>query len=122
MRLPETSEKTDRLECIRIDDSSNWHRWTSVPGTTLGFWQGREAAEILGQVAELPAGGVMRCFRPGFGIRAHSADQVLFEIAFCFECHNALLFQPAPGDRGDLIGFKADSRRAMDLLSLFRAF
>ncbi|KAB2352221.1 hypothetical protein [Actinomadura rudentiformis] len=121
MRLPESAVKTDRLECIRIDDLSEWHRWTSVPGATIGTWQGSDAAEALDLVAALPTGDVMRCFLPGFGLRAYGTDQLFFEIAFCFECHNALVIQPELDNRHDLIGFKADSRRAEDLLSRFRS-
>ncbi|MFJ8677630.1 hypothetical protein [Streptomyces sp. NPDC093589] len=121
MLLPSTSPQTQRLECVRIEDPTGSHQWTGVPGTTTGTWLDKEALEILDLVADLPTGDVMRCFMPGYGIRAHNADQLLFEIAFCFQCHNALILQPAPHKRRDLVGFKADSRRAQDLLALFKA-
>ncbi|MGS2641790.1 hypothetical protein [Streptosporangium sp. LJ11] len=121
MLLPTAYTRTQRLECVRIEDSSNSHRWTSVPGTIVGTWRDSDAIELLDLVASLPAGERMRCFRPGYGIRAHDADHLLFEIAFCFECNNALFFSPPSGQR-DLVGFKADSRPAQELLSRLRAF
>ena len=121
MLLPTASPQTQSLECVRIDDYSGSRLWTAVPGTTIGTWLGKEAPEILDLVADLPIGDVMRCFMPRYGIRAHSADRLLFEIAFCFQCNNALILQPDPHKRRDLIGFKADSRQAQDLLTRFRA-
>ncbi|WP_327318578.1 hypothetical protein [Streptomyces sp. NBC_01235] len=121
MLLPSTSPQTRRLECVRIEDPTGSHEWTGVPGTTTRTWLDKEALEILDLVTDLPTGDVMRCFMPGYGIRAHNADQLLFEIAFCFQCHNALILQPAPHKRRDLVGFKADSRLAQHLLALFKA-
>ncbi|MGI8332907.1 hypothetical protein ACRYCC_23395 [Actinomadura scrupuli] len=100
---------------------SEFYRWTAIPGTTVKTWLDQEALDILHLVADLPAGEVMRCFLPVYGIRAHSIDQLLFEIAFCFQCHYALVLRPAPRQGSDVIGFDAGSRRAKDLLARFRA-
>lgn len=121
MLLPATFPQVQRLECVRIDDPTGSHQWTEVPGTVTGTWLGDEAQEVLGLVADLPPGEIMRCFMPGYGIRAHGAGQLLFEVAFCFQCHNALILQPAPHERRDMVGFGADSQRAQDLLALFKA-
>src|SRR5689334_23178341 len=117
MLLPATSPQTRSPEGVRIDDPSDSHLWTAVPGTTIGTRVGNEASEILDLVADLPAGDIARCFIPGYGIRARSADQLLFEIAFCFRCNNALIFQQVPHQRRDFIGFNGDSRQAQDLLT-----
>ncbi|REF00732.1 hypothetical protein [Thermomonospora umbrina] len=123
MLLPATSPQTHSLECVRIDDHAESHKWTTVPGTAVGTLLDQEAAELLDVVASIPTGDVMRCFMPGYGIRARSADGlILFEIAFCFQCNNALVLQPEPHQRQDLVGFKADSRRGQELLARFRAF
>ncbi|WP_326687205.1 MULTISPECIES: hypothetical protein [unclassified Streptomyces] len=121
MLLPPTSVQARRLECVRIEDPLGSLQWTGVPGTTIGTWLDKEALEVLDLVADLPTGNVMRCFMPGYGIRAHDAGQLLFELAFCFQCHNALILQPAPHKQRDLVGFNADSQRAQDLLALFKA-
>lgn len=121
MILPATFPQTHSLECVRIDDIPESGLWTAIPGKTIATWRDREALEILDLVSDLPAGDVMRCFMPAYGIRAYSADQLLFEIAFCFQCDNALILEPDCHERRDLVGFKADSRRGQDLLARFRA-
>jgi hypothetical protein len=122
MHLPVTSPQTQSLECIRIDGPREPYRWTAVPGTTIGKLLGEEALEFLDLVAALSSGEIMRCFVPGYGIRARNADElVLFEIAFCFKCNNALILEHVPRKQRDFVGFKADSRRAQDLLARFRA-
>ncbi|MEU1616251.1 hypothetical protein ABZ479_02990 [Streptomyces sp. NPDC005722] len=39
----------------------------------------------------MPEGERARCFVPGYAVRAHSAHEVLFEVALCFGCDGALL-------------------------------
>ncbi|SNT51471.1 hypothetical protein SAMN05216276_105357 [Streptosporangium subroseum] len=80
--------RTRRFECVRIEDYSNSHRWTSVPGTIVGTWRDSNGIEVLDLVASLPTGERMRCFRPGYGIEPTT------RITFCFECNNALFFLP----------------------------
>ncbi|WP_093169205.1 hypothetical protein [Sinosporangium album] len=122
MFLPPSFAQTLRLECIRIDDYSNSHRWVSVPGKIVGTWCGSEATEVIDLVAGLQPSEMTRCFLPGYGIRAHGADHLLFEIAFCFQCHNALLLVPGPKGQRDLVGFNAESQCAQELLNRFRTF
>ena len=123
MLLPSTSAQMHSLECVRIDDPTGFHLWAAVPGTSVGTLLDQEAAELLDVVASLPNGEIMRCFVPGFGIRARSADgAVLFEVAFCFQCNNALILRPEPDERQDFVGFNAESRQGQELLARFGAF
>ncbi|TCO55686.1 hypothetical protein [Actinocrispum wychmicini] len=121
MLLPVTASQVQRVDCIRIKADVEWHLVTSVPGETIGSWQDADAAAIIDLVANLPDGEVMRCFFPGYGIRAHGADGILFEIAFCFRCHNVLTLSPGPQERRGLGGFDPDSQPAQELLAKFRA-
>ncbi|MEU9073309.1 hypothetical protein ACFYUY_00445 [Kitasatospora sp. NPDC004745] len=124
MLLPTTADLIERLEVVRIDDPFGWYAWKdTVPGETIGWWE--DAREVLADVAALPMGTRMRCFTPGFALRAHTGrhpvfpEQVLFEIAFCFECQGVRLYGPAV--TGDLAyqTFDPGSARARELLRRF---
>jgi hypothetical protein len=117
MLLPSPGQDVQRFECLRITDIET-HLWSSIPGKSIGAWDGEDATAVAELVASLPAGEVYRCFTPRYGIRAHAADAVLFEIAFCFRCHGALILRP--GQR-ELVAFGADSPPAQELLGRFKA-
>ena len=119
--MPASAPQIERVECVRIASIDNWHQWAGIPGVTIGAWDGTDAAAIAGLVADLPGGQLMRCFTPRYGIRAHDADAILFEIAFCFRCHGALVLQPGRDEPGKLVGFAPDSPPARDLLARFRS-
>ncbi|WP_410644927.1 hypothetical protein [Amycolatopsis sp. lyj-346] len=109
-----------RLELVRIPGSRDWDEWAVVPGETLGTAEGADAVALAGLVAGLPDGEPMRCFSPVYALRAHGAAETLFEIAFCFRCHNALVVVPN-GGRPGLVAFGADSPSGQALLARFKA-
>ncbi|MCX5208685.1 hypothetical protein OG689_05150 [Kitasatospora sp. NBC_00240] len=125
MLLPTTSAMTGLVEAVRITDPSAWRTEAgTVAGETVDRWD--DAQEVLALVSALPGGSAMRCFLPGFGIRAHAASgglfagQVLFEIAFCFSCRWARFLGAAvtPGVAGQ--PFDPTSAPARELLRRFR--
>lgn len=118
MKLPPSADTAHHVVVIRIEDSDDSHRWTTIPGETIATLDGDRATELLDLVAKLPNGQLARCFIPGYGIRVHGADEPLFEIAFCFQCDGALVLQPG---NSALVGFKAKSRTARALLAQFQA-
>ena len=120
MLLPSPAQRIERFECVRITDIET-QLWASVPGETIGVWEGQDVTAVAELISRLPDGEMYRCFVPHYGIRAHSADAVLFEIAFCFRCHNALVLRPGDEGQGELTAFDADSPSAQDLLGRFKA-
>jgi hypothetical protein len=120
MLLPVAAADIHRVELVRIPSSREWDEWVTIPGKTLASAEGAHAAAIAGLVAALPDGESMRCFSPGYALKAHSAEGVLFEIAFCFSCHNALVIVPG-GARSQLLAFDPDSPAGKELLARFRA-
>ncbi|OKI26740.1 hypothetical protein [Streptomyces sp. CB03911] len=125
MLIPTTSAMAGFVEAVRITDPSAWRTEAgTVAGETVDRWD--DAQEVLGLVSALPVGPAMRCFVPGFGIRAHAAPgglfegQVLFEIAFCFSCRLAVLLGAAVTP--DIAGqaFDTTSAPARELLRRFR--
>ncbi|MER6796214.1 hypothetical protein [Amycolatopsis mediterranei] len=109
-----------RVELVRVGNSREWDEWDAVPGETLGSVVGADAAAIAGLVAGLPDGESMRCFSPAYALKAHGAEGVLVEIAFCFRCHNALVVVPG-GGRPGLVAFEPDSPAGRALLARFKA-
>ncbi|WP_406207265.1 hypothetical protein OH807_34455 [Kitasatospora sp. NBC_01560] len=105
MQLPTTADIVELIEAVRIDDPHGWPAWTdTVPGTSIGVWE--DAQEVLALVTALPAAPRMRCFVPGYALRARTGEHpvfprvTLFEIAFCFRCNGAWSYGPAvTGDK-----------------------
>jgi hypothetical protein len=120
MLLPAESADIELIEVLRVTDQRDWHAWTTVPGEEFALWEGDAVRDALALIADLPDGVSYRCFVLGYGIRAHSADALLFEIAFCFRCHNAMVIGPAHTRKG-LVTFDADSAAAQELLRRLRA-
>ncbi|NBH07871.1 hypothetical protein [Amycolatopsis sp. SID8362] len=120
MRLPiDVPGDVRRADLIRVEGDREWERWTTVPGPVLESVTGADATALVGLVADLPDADMMRCYHPVYALRAHGAEGVLFELAFCFRCHNALGF--AGGAQTGLEGFDADSPAGQELLGRFRA-
>ncbi|MDY0813004.1 hypothetical protein [Kitasatospora purpeofusca] len=119
MLLPDTAPETDLVEVVRITarpDSG------AVVGDVLEIRVEEQARQVLDLVSELPGGELHRCFAPAYGVRAHSSTDLLFEIAFCFRCHGALVLGPGvPSGLRGLQGFDPDSGPGRELLDLFRA-
>lgn len=120
MLLPSPAQRIERFECVRITDIET-QLWTGVPGETIGAWTGQDVTAVAELISRLPDGEMYRCFVPRYGIRAHGADAVLFEIAFCFRCHGALTLRPGHQERDEFTAFDADSPPAQDLLGRFKA-
>ncbi|MER7701909.1 hypothetical protein ABTX81_03260 [Kitasatospora sp. NPDC097605] len=125
MLLPTTADLIEIVEVVRITDPHGWPAWEdSVPGDTIGIWE--DAQEVLTQVAGIPPGVRMRCFIPGFALRARTGrhpvfpEQVLFEIAFCFDCRAVRLYGPAVTRDIAYQTFDPDSIEARDLRRRFQ--
>ncbi|CAM5228646.1 hypothetical protein SSPIM334S_04453 [Streptomyces spiroverticillatus] len=119
--LPRAQEKTELIEVVRITDPMGQSTAESLTGREVALWEAEQVTDALALIGSLPDGEVYRCFLPGWGIRAHSATGLLFQIAFCFRCHGARLFGPGvSGGMSRIHGFDADSGPALELLQLFR--
>ncbi|MFJ8886100.1 hypothetical protein ACIRJR_22215 [Streptomyces sp. NPDC102402] len=99
-------------------------RGAPCPGEVVARWAGSEATDALALLGSLPGSGQHRCgFAPGWGVRAYedSLELVLFEAAFCFNCHEVRMHGPVvpPGLATQF--FDADAPEARALLDLFRA-
>ncbi|MFE9257551.1 hypothetical protein [Streptomyces sp. NPDC006879] len=121
MQLPLSRAKTELVEAVRITDPIRHLTSSDLAGVTVAIWAEHRARRALDLIADLPPDELYRCFAPGWGIRAHSATEELFEIAFCFRCHSARLWGPdvLPEHRGQT--FDAQSPAARELLRLFRS-
>ncbi|MFJ6623151.1 hypothetical protein ACIQOW_36970 [Kitasatospora sp. NPDC091335] len=119
MLLPETAAQTELIEVVRITAPTDSG---TLVGDVLEIWVEDQAREVLNLVAELPGDELHRCFVPSYGIRAHSSADLLFEIAFCFRCHSALLLGAGvPAGLRRIQGFDPDSGPGRELLERFRA-
>ncbi|MFJ2774676.1 hypothetical protein [Streptomyces sp. NPDC087300] len=121
MLLPPTHRKTELIEVIRITDPARHLNSENLAGDTAAIWEGDQAKQALSLIVDLPGSELYRCFLPGWGIRAHSTTDQLFEIAFCFRCHGARIWGPElPAEqRGQT--FDAESPAALELLRRFRS-
>ncbi|MFJ2847768.1 hypothetical protein ACIPD2_40095, partial [Streptomyces griseofuscus] len=83
------------------------------------IWAKDQAQQALSLIADLPGSELCRCFLPGWGIRAHSSTDQLFEIAFCFRCHGARIWGPGLPVEQQGQTFDAESPAALELLHRF---
>lgn len=81
---------------------------------------GPGAVAIAQLVADLPDGGMKRCFNAVYALELHGTAGLLAEIAFCFRCHNALVAVPGR-DRAELPGIDTGSAAGQELLARFKA-
>ncbi|WP_370967116.1 hypothetical protein [Amycolatopsis sp. cg9] len=119
MLLPVEPADVRRVDLIRVEGDREWEQWTTVPGPVLESATSADATALVKLVADLPDAGMMRCYHPVYALRAHGEEGVLFEIAFCFRCHNALGF--AGGAQTTLDGFDPESPAGQELRRRFRA-
>jgi hypothetical protein len=92
--LPLTHLKTELIEVVHITDPMRHLRSDDLIGDEVALWERDQARQALSLIADLPGSELYRCFIPGWGIRAHSTIDLLFEIAFGFRCHGARIWGP----------------------------
>ncbi|MEE4420693.1 hypothetical protein [Streptomyces bugieae] len=121
MLLPLTHVQADLLEVVRITDPARHLTSEDLTGDTVAIWESDQAQQALTLIADLPGGEMYRCFLPGWGVRARSSSDLLFEIAFCFRCHGARIWSSdvPTGKQGQT--FDAESPAARELLRRFRS-
>ncbi|MEV5644132.1 hypothetical protein AB0L67_28890 [Streptomyces flaveolus] len=121
MILPPVHEQTELIEVVRISDPTRHIDAEDLVGDDVAIWKAPQAGDALTLISSVPDSTLRRCFFPGWGIRAHSATGLLFQIAFCFECHGARLWGPGVSAELDKIhGFDPDSPAALELLERMR--
>ena len=121
MLLPLAHTKTELIEVVRITDPMRHLSSEDLVGDDVAIWEGTLTDEVLALMKDLPGSESYRCFIPGWGIRAHSATDLLFQVAFCFRCHGARLWGPSvPAAQSGIHSFDADSLPARELLERFR--
>ncbi|WKX69336.1 hypothetical protein [Streptomyces sp. XD-27] len=121
MLLPLTHLKTDLLEVVRITDPARHLTSEDLVGDAVAIWESDQAQQALTLIADLPGSEMYRCFLPGWGIRAHSSTELLFEVAFCFRCHGARIWGPDVPTEQQGQTFNAESPTARELLRRFRS-
>ena len=121
MLLPLTQSKAELIQAVRITDPARHMTSPDLTGDIVAVWESDQVQRLLTLIAGLPAGEPRRCFHPGWGIRVHGAAGQLFEIAFCFSCHNARIWGPDLPVEQQSQAFDAESPGAVDLLRRFRS-
>lgn len=120
MLLPAVAAPIEFVEAVRIT-ADMFPRPRTVPGDTIDVWVEDEARHVLGLLGEVPEGERSRCFVPGYAVRAHSAHEVLFEVALCFRCDGALLLGAlVPAELRGIQGFDAGSAPGRELSRRFQ--
>ncbi|MFB7288190.1 hypothetical protein [Actinacidiphila glaucinigra] len=120
MLLPVAAAPIEFVEAVRVT-ADLFPRPRTVPGDTIDVWVEDEARHVLGLLGEVPEGERARCFVPGYAVRAHSAHEVLFEVALCFRCNGALLLGPlVPAELRGIQAFDAGSAPGRELLRRFQ--
>lgn len=121
MMLPPVQEKTELIEVVRITDPLRHLSAPNLVGDDVAIWEAAQVRDALTLISSAPDSELYRCFIPGWGIRAHSATDLLVQIAFCFQCHGARLWGPGvPAELDGIHGFDPDSPPALELLQRFR--
>ncbi|MFG2977365.1 hypothetical protein ACGFYY_30815 [Streptomyces sp. NPDC048331] len=124
MQLPtEILADTALIEVVRISArpkkvGAPW------PGETVAHWVGSELTDALALIGTLPGSEQHRCgFSPGWSIRGYekALENVLFEAAFCFGCHEVRTHGPAVPPHLATQFFDVDAPPSQELLARFRA-
>ncbi|MFE5913898.1 hypothetical protein ACFQ6B_33100 [Streptomyces wedmorensis] len=122
MMLPPFQNETELIEVVRITAALRHVNAEDLVGDDVAIWEADEAADALKLISSLPDGELSRCFIPGWGIRAHSSTDLLFQIAFCFRCNGARLWGPGVlGKLNRIHSIDSDSAPAQELLRRFRS-
>ncbi|MFD5449442.1 hypothetical protein [Streptomyces sp. NPDC127100] len=121
MMLPPVQETIELVEVVRITDPMRHISSEDLVGDDVAIWEAAQAGDALTLIGSVPDSELRRCFFPGWGVRAHSANELLFQVAFCYECHGARLWGPGvPAELSRIQGFDPDSPPALELLQRFR--
>ncbi|WP_030739238.1 hypothetical protein [Streptomyces sp. NRRL F-2890] len=121
MLLPPVQDKTELIEVVRITDPIRHLSAPDLVGDDVAIWEAAQISGALTLIGSVPDSELSRCFIPGWGIRAHSATHLIFQIAFCFQCHGARLWgQEVPDELDGIHGSDPDSPPALELLQQFR--
>ncbi|MYV44279.1 hypothetical protein [Streptomyces sp. SID2888] len=121
MMLPPVQERTELIEVVRITDPMRHLSASNLVGDDVAIWEAAQVSDALTLISSAPDSELRRRFTPGWGIRAHGATDLLFQIAFCFHCHGARLWGPGvPVELDGIHGFDPDSPPALELLQRFR--
>ncbi|MFF3517591.1 hypothetical protein [Streptomyces sp. NPDC002573] len=81
MLLPLAHVKTELIEVVRITDPMRHLSAEDLVGDDVAIWGSTQANQVLTLIKDLPGSELHRCFIPGWGIRAHSATDLLFQVA-----------------------------------------
>ncbi|ARF55147.1 hypothetical protein [Streptomyces gilvosporeus] len=118
---PAAPRKTELIDVIRIADPARHLTSKDLAGDAVAVWERDQAQQVWGLILDLPSSEPYRCFLPGWGIRAHSTAEQLFEIAFCFRCHGARIWaSDLPAEQRHQT-FDGESPAAQELLRRFRS-
>ncbi|MFF4350374.1 hypothetical protein [Streptomyces sp. NPDC001530] len=110
------------IEVVRITDPMRLLSAANLVGDDVAFWEAAQVSDALTLISSVPDSELHRCFIPGWGIRAHSGTDLLFQIAFCFQCHGARLWGPGvPAESEGIHGLDPASAPALELLQRFRS-
>ncbi|MEU6867492.1 hypothetical protein ABZ924_30330 [Streptomyces sp. NPDC046876] len=121
MQLPaDAVAATATVEVIRL--ATRPERYGEpVTGPVVSRWTGQEAADSLRLISSMPPGEARLCFSPGWGLRAYgAADELLFELIFCFSCHHGWLWGPAVPEELAFDTLSGNTAVAEALLAHFR--
>lgn len=121
MLLPITHEKAELIEVVRIVDPTRHLSAEDLTGDEVAVWEAPQADQTLALISDLPGSKLYRCFFPGWGVRVHSATGLLYQLAFCFDCHGVRLWGPeVPAEQEGIHSFDPGSAPARELLQRFR--
>lgn len=122
MKLPARAVAAARLiEVVEIDHRGPDHGF-EYPGKVVAQWIGDEVTDFLAFIQTLPGSKQYRCFLPRWSIRVYEdCLDLLFEAAFCFQCHEVRMYGPAVPPELAYQYFKPGSGPGRALLDRFRA-
>lgn len=118
------AQRTEQIDVIAVDleGHPDWNTWRAVPGKAIDTWEGERVSVVLNLVAALPESEGMRCFVPRYAIRLRCGPLVLTEVAFCFQCRNAMSVPIADEMQPSMwFTFDPNSQPAQDLLGLLQS-
>ncbi|MFE9610178.1 hypothetical protein [Streptomyces sp. NPDC006012] len=114
-------EKAELIEVVRIAGPAPHCGTEVLAGDDVALWGAAQVDRVLALIGDIPGSELYRCFFPGWGIRVRGATGLLFQLAFCFDCHGVRLWGPdVPAGQEGIHSFDPDSAPARELLRHFR--